>query len=303
MPETEDARYCTGCGAQANAEDSFCIHCGTPLQGARSTKQSRNVAPARPRSSASGTENTLGDLNWRKAFTWSAEIVGIYLALFFVLSVAFPKSFGIGDEAQITGLLINAVVFFAIFALIYAFVERSRRRSGILNNRKSIGGKVRTLPAARNTSVAVAVTVAVLTVVVVLAVAKPETIWGPGYEVVYEKEMSWMMGSMSGYDYVDNDGMIYVKVEVEDPGDIDAVYEGLTTHPKVEERDCVAVDFLVRGDRSGGIADERVIEGNSSCGADVEYFKSSVGSLSEVSETDDMFGEELLKGEKNPEEW
>lgn len=303
MAEGESYRYCTGCGAQASTGDSFCIRCGTPLQGARSTGQSRNLAPASPRSGASGTENTPGDLKWRKAFTWSAKIVGIYLALFFVLGVAFPKTFGLGDGGQITGLLINAVVFFFVFALAYAFNERSRRRSRALNNRRSIEENPSTSPAARKTSVAVVAIAALLTLVVVLVVAKPGAIWGPDYDVVYEKEMSWMMGDASGYDYTDNDGMIYIKVEVEDPGDIDTVYEDLTNHPKVEERDCVAVDFLVRGDRSGGIADQTVIEGNQSCGADVEYFESSMGSLGEASRVNDVYGYESLKGKKNPERW
>lgn len=160
-----------------------------------------------------------------------------------------------------------------------------------------------TQPVDRKASLAVAAAAILLVLIVALALLKPDVIWGPDYEVVYEKEMSWMMGTMSGYDYTDNDGMIYIKVEVESPEDIDTVYEDLTSHSKVHERDCVAVDFLVGGDRSGGITDERVIENNPSCASDVEFFESRMGSLSEASRVNDVYGYESLKGEKNPEGW
>ncbi|MDQ3360977.1 MAG: hypothetical protein M3534_04795 [Actinomycetota bacterium] len=273
------------------------------MQGERGTGQSRNFAPADPRSGANGARDPTGTLDWRKAFARSAIVIAIYVGLFYFLGVAFPETFGLGDNAGITGLLINAVFFFFVFALVYAVVERHRRRSRALNNEVSIRRKLGTLPADRKTSVAVVAIAALLTLVVVLVVANPGAIWGPGYDVVYEKEMSWMMDTMSGYDYTDNEGMIYIKVEVEDPDSIDPAYEDLITHPKVTERDCVAVDFLVEGDRGGGIADERVIEGNQSCASDVEFFESRMGSLSEASRTNDLFGDELLKGERNPEGW
>lgn len=126
---------------------------------------------------------------------------------------------------------------------------------------------------------------------------------GPTYEVVYEKDMSAMVPSMSGYDYVDHNGVTYIKVEVEDPEDIGPAYEDLATRPKVDEYDCVVVDFLVEGDRSGGIADGRIIENRPSCSEDVRYFEERMGSFSEVSETDDVFNENGVKGIKNPEEW
>jgi len=67
-------------------------------------------------------------LNWKAAARRSAIVIGIYIALFYVLGVAFPESFGLGDNAQITGLLINAVIFFFVFTVVYAFVERNRNR-------------------------------------------------------------------------------------------------------------------------------------------------------------------------------
>ncbi len=67
-------------------------------------------------------------LNWRAAARRSAIVIGIYIALFYFLSVAFPKTFGLGDGGQITGLLINAVVFFFVFTFVYAYVERNKNR-------------------------------------------------------------------------------------------------------------------------------------------------------------------------------
>lgn len=67
-------------------------------------------------------------LNWKAAARRSAIVIGIYIGLFYVLGVAFPKTFGLGDRAQVTGLLINAVVFFFVFTLVYAFVERNKSR-------------------------------------------------------------------------------------------------------------------------------------------------------------------------------
>lgn len=67
-------------------------------------------------------------LNWKAAARRSAIVIGIYIGLFYVLGVAFPKTFGLGDSTQVTGLLINAVVFFFVFTLVYAFVERNKNR-------------------------------------------------------------------------------------------------------------------------------------------------------------------------------
>jgi hypothetical protein len=68
------------------------------------------------------------DLNLRWAAKRSAVVIAIYLALIYVLSTAFPEQFGLRGRDQIISLLVNAVFFFFIFTLIYAFVERSRRR-------------------------------------------------------------------------------------------------------------------------------------------------------------------------------
>ena len=67
-------------------------------------------------------------LNWKAAARRSAIVIGIYIGLFYVLSVAFPKNFGLDSSAQVTSLLINALVFFFVFTFVYAFIERGRTR-------------------------------------------------------------------------------------------------------------------------------------------------------------------------------
>ena len=68
------------------------------------------------------------DLDWRSAAKRSAVVIGIYVALFYVLSGVFPRQFGLQDRAQVTALLVNAVIFFFVFTFVYALVDRSRRR-------------------------------------------------------------------------------------------------------------------------------------------------------------------------------
>ena len=56
-------------------------------------------------------------------------VIAIYLGLLYLLSVALPNSnFRLDTQAQITSLLVNAILFFFIFTLVYAFIDRSRRR-------------------------------------------------------------------------------------------------------------------------------------------------------------------------------
>lgn len=62
-------------------------------------------------------------LNWKAAARRSAIVIGIYIGLFYVLSVAFPRSFPFDAT-----LLPMAAFFFVIFTFVYAFVERNRTR-------------------------------------------------------------------------------------------------------------------------------------------------------------------------------
>ena len=76
------------------------------------------------------------DLNWKWAARRAAVVIGIYLALLYVLSTIYPESFGLQNRGQIVSLLVNAAFFFLIFTFVYAFVERSRRRRLAGMNRK-----------------------------------------------------------------------------------------------------------------------------------------------------------------------
>lgn len=67
-------------------------------------------------------------LDWRSAARRSAVVIGIYLALFYILSRVAPRTFGLDSRAEVISLLGNAVVFFFVFTLVYAFIERSRNR-------------------------------------------------------------------------------------------------------------------------------------------------------------------------------
>ncbi len=77
------------------------------------------------------------DLNWKWAARRAAVVIGIYLVLLYVLSTIYPESFGLQSSSQIFSLLINAAFFFVVFTLVYAYVERSRRRRMAEMSKKS----------------------------------------------------------------------------------------------------------------------------------------------------------------------
>jgi CBS domain containing-hemolysin-like protein len=68
------------------------------------------------------------DLNWRFAARRAAVVIGIYLALIYVLSTVSPETFGLQSGQEILAVLVQAFFFFIIFTFVYAFVERSRNR-------------------------------------------------------------------------------------------------------------------------------------------------------------------------------
>ena len=68
-------------------------------------------------------------LKWKSAARRSAIVIAIYLGLLYILGIAFPGSnFSLDSRAQIFSLLVNATLFFFIFTLVYALIERSRDR-------------------------------------------------------------------------------------------------------------------------------------------------------------------------------
>jgi hypothetical protein len=70
------------------------------------------------------------DLDWRPAFKRAAFMVAFWLLTIYVLSIAFPESFvlGLDSSGGVLSLLVNAVLFFFLFAMFVAFTERSKRR-------------------------------------------------------------------------------------------------------------------------------------------------------------------------------
>jgi hypothetical protein len=70
------------------------------------------------------------DLDWRPAFKRAAFMVAFWLLTIYALSIAFPESFvlGLDSSGGVLSLLVNAVLFFFLFAMFVAFTERSKRR-------------------------------------------------------------------------------------------------------------------------------------------------------------------------------
>lgn len=65
------------------------------------------------------------NLDWKAGFRRAVMFMVLYAVILYVMSIAFPESFGIG-EAQIPGLLLNAVFFFLILTTFFAFTEKRR---------------------------------------------------------------------------------------------------------------------------------------------------------------------------------
>jgi hypothetical protein len=71
------------------------------------------------------------DVDWRSAFKRAAVFTAIWLGLVYVLNTVSPGTFGVGGRQQIYALAFNAVVFFFLYALLFAFFEKRRRNSGL----------------------------------------------------------------------------------------------------------------------------------------------------------------------------
>lgn len=69
-------------------------------------------------------------LDWRSAFKRAAIFTAIWLGLVYVLNTVSPGTFSIGGRQQIYALAFNAVLFFFLYAFLFAFFEKRRRDSG-----------------------------------------------------------------------------------------------------------------------------------------------------------------------------
>ena len=67
------------------------------------------------------------DLDWKSAFRRAAFAAALYLLFVYVMSVAFPDSFGASGN-NLTSALVIAIAFFLIYAPVFAFAERRKKR-------------------------------------------------------------------------------------------------------------------------------------------------------------------------------
>ncbi|MGF1473412.1 MAG: hypothetical protein ACFB50_16955 [Rubrobacteraceae bacterium] len=64
--------------------------------------------------------------DWRAGFRRAAIFIVLYIFIVYVMNLLFPETFGITRE-QLPGLLINAVFFFFILSVFFAWTEKRRR--------------------------------------------------------------------------------------------------------------------------------------------------------------------------------
>ena len=67
------------------------------------------------------------DLDWGAALRRAALMTGFYWLIIYGMSVAFPKSFGIGAQ-ELPNLIGTTVMIFLLFTVFTAFTERARKR-------------------------------------------------------------------------------------------------------------------------------------------------------------------------------
>ncbi len=66
------------------------------------------------------------DLNWKSAFKRAAFAAALYVLFIYVMSIAFPETFG--ASTNLVSTLLIAVAFFIIYAPFFAFADRRKKR-------------------------------------------------------------------------------------------------------------------------------------------------------------------------------
>ena len=66
------------------------------------------------------------DLDWKGAVKRAAFAAALYVLFIYVMTIAFPESFG--TSTNIVSTLVVAVAFFLIYTPFFAFAERRKRR-------------------------------------------------------------------------------------------------------------------------------------------------------------------------------
>jgi hypothetical protein len=65
-------------------------------------------------------------LDWKGAFRRAAFAAALYVLFIYVMTIAFPESFG--ATTNIVSTLVVAVAFFLIYTPFFAFAERRKKR-------------------------------------------------------------------------------------------------------------------------------------------------------------------------------
>jgi Zn-dependent protease with chaperone function len=68
-------------------------------------------------------------LKWRDAFKRAGIFTGIWLALVYVINTISPGSFGAQGTGGLVAIAIYAAVFFVLYALVFAFIERRKEKA------------------------------------------------------------------------------------------------------------------------------------------------------------------------------
>ncbi len=66
------------------------------------------------------------DLDWKGAFKRAAFAAALYVLFIYVMTIAFPDTFG--ASTNIVSTLVVAVAFFLIYTPFFAFAERRKKR-------------------------------------------------------------------------------------------------------------------------------------------------------------------------------
>lgn len=68
-------------------------------------------------------------LKWQEAFKRAAIFTGIWIALVYVINTISPGSFGAQGNGGLIAIALYAVVFFVLYSVVFAFIERRKERA------------------------------------------------------------------------------------------------------------------------------------------------------------------------------
>jgi len=75
-------------------------------------------------------------LKWQEAFKRAGIFTGIWLALVYVINTISPGSFGGGGNGGLIAIALYAAVFFVLYSVVFAFIERRKERARAQVNEK-----------------------------------------------------------------------------------------------------------------------------------------------------------------------